>query len=161
MCGICGIFLLDPGAEPERHQLQQMNRTMTHRGPDDEGYYVSGPVGLAMRRLSIIDLSGGRQPIANEDETIWIVFNGEIYNYPELRSELVSKGHQFRTRSDTEVIVHLYEEMGKDCVTRLNGMFALRTLGFQAAPPFPGPGSARDQTALLLIRTRPSVLFRQ
>jgi len=124
MCGICGIFLLDPGAEPEPHQLQQMNRTMKHRGPDDEGYYVSGSVGLAMRRLSIIDLSGGRQPITNEDETIWIVFNGEIYNYPELRSELVSKGHQFRTRSDTEVIVHLYEEMGKDCVTRLNGMFA-------------------------------------
>lgn len=124
MCGICGIFLLDPGAEPEPHQLQQMNRTMNHRGPDDEGYYVSGPVGLAMRRLSIIDLSGGRQPIANEDETIWIVFNGEIYNYPELRSELVSKGHRFRTQSDTEVIVHLYEEMGKDCVTRLNGMFA-------------------------------------
>jgi asparagine synthase (glutamine-hydrolysing) len=124
MCGICGIFLLDPGAEPEPHQLQQMNRTMNHRGPDDEGYYVSGPVGLAMRRLSIIDLSGGRQPIANEDETIWIVFNGEIYNYPELRSELVSKGHRFRTQSDTEVIVHLYEEMGKDCVTRLSGMFA-------------------------------------
>jgi len=124
MCGICGIFLLDPGAEPEPHQLQQMNRTMNHRGPDDEGYYVSGPVGLAMRRLSIIDLSGGRQPIANEDETIWIVFNGEIYNYPELRSELVSRGHRFRTQSDTEVIVHLYEEMGKDCVTRLNGMFA-------------------------------------
>jgi asparagine synthase (glutamine-hydrolysing) len=124
MCGICGIFLLDPGAEPERHQLQQMNRTMIHRGPDDEGYYVSGPVGLAMRRLSIIDLPGGRQPIANEDETIWIVFNGEIYNYPELRSELLAKGHRFRTQSDTEVIVHLYEEMGKDCVTRLNGMFA-------------------------------------
>ena len=98
MCGICGIFLLDPGAEPEPHQLQQMNRTMNHRGPDDEGYYVSGPVGLAMRRLSIIDLSGGRQPIANEDETIWIVFNGEIYNYPELRSELSRKGHRFRTQ---------------------------------------------------------------
>jgi asparagine synthase (glutamine-hydrolysing) len=124
MCGICGIFLLDPGAEAERHQLQQMNRTMTHRGPDDEGYHVSGPVGIGMRRLSIIDLPGGRQPIANEDETIWIVFNGEIYNYLELRSELVAKGHQFRTRSDTEVIVHLYEEMGKDCVTHLNGMFA-------------------------------------
>jgi asparagine synthase (glutamine-hydrolysing) len=124
MCGICGIYLLDPGAEPERQQLQQMNRTMSHRGPDDEGYYVSGPVGLGMRRLSIIDLPGGRQPIANEDETIWIVFNGEIYNYLELRSELLTKGHHFRTRSDTEVIVHLYEEMGKDCVTRLNGMFA-------------------------------------
>jgi asparagine synthase (glutamine-hydrolysing) len=124
MCGICGIFLLDPDRGLERPQLERMNRTMNHRGPDDEGYYVSGPVGLAMRRLSIIDLSGGRQPITNEDETLWIVFNGEIYNYPELRSELLSKGHQFRTQSDTEVIVHLYEEMGEDCVTRLNGMFA-------------------------------------
>ncbi len=124
MCGICGIFLLDPGDGVERPLLERMNRTMNHRGPDDEGYYVSGPVGLGMRRLSIIDLDGGRQPIANEDETIWIVFNGEIYNYPELRSELVAKGHRFRTRSDTEVIVHLYEEIGEDCVTRLNGMFA-------------------------------------
>ena len=100
-----------------------MNRTMVHRGPDDEGYHVSGPIGLAMRRLSIIDLESGEQPIANEDESIWIVFNGEIYNYPELRQELISKGHTLRTHSDTEVIVHLYEELGDDCVCRLNGMF--------------------------------------
>ncbi len=124
MCGICGIFLLDPGDVVARPLLERMNRTMNHRGPDDEGYYVSGPVGLGMRRLSIIDLDGGRQPVANEDETISIVFNGEIYNYPELRSELLAKGHRFRTRSDTEVIVHLYEELGEDCVSRLNGMFA-------------------------------------
>ena len=123
MCGICGIFLLDSAAGVDRAVLERMNRTMVHRGPDDEGYYVSGAVGLAMRRLSIIDLEGGHQPITNEDESLWIVFNGEIYNYPELRSELVSKGHRFRTRSDTEVILHLYEEMGEDCVTRLNGMF--------------------------------------
>jgi asparagine synthase (glutamine-hydrolysing) len=124
MCGICGIFLLNHENRANRDLLQRMNRTMTHRGPDDEGYLVSGQVGLAMRRLSIIDLQSGHQPIPNEDETLWIVFNGEIYNYPELRVELAAKGHIFRTRSDTEVIVHLYEEMGEDCVTRLNGMFA-------------------------------------
>ncbi len=124
MCGICGIYLLESGAVADRALLERMNRTMIHRGPDDEGYYISGPVGIAMRRLSIIDLESGYQPICNEDKTLWIVFNGEIYNYPELRSELTAKGHIFRSRSDTEVIVHLYEEMGDDCVSRLNGMFA-------------------------------------
>jgi asparagine synthase (glutamine-hydrolysing) len=130
MCGICGIFLPNHESLANRDLLERMNRTMTHRGPDDEGYYVSGPAGLAMRRLSIIDLQSGRQPIPNEDESLWIVFNGEIYNYPELRDELVAKGHVFRTRSDTEVIVHLYEEMGEDCVTKLNGMFAFAIWDF-------------------------------
>lgn len=124
MCGICGIFSTESEAVADRALLERMNRTMIHRGPDDEGYFVSGAVGIAMRRLSIIDLKSGFQPICNEDETLWIVFNGEIYNYPQLRSELVSKGHVFRSRSDTEVIVHLYEEMGERCVVRLNGMFA-------------------------------------
>ena len=124
MCGICGIFLTDPEAQVDRSLLDRMNGTLAHRGPDDEGSYVSGPVGLAMRRLSIIDLDSGHQPLCNEDESIWIVFNGEIYNYPELREELLKRGHSFRTRSDTEVIVHLYEDMAEDCVTRLNGMFA-------------------------------------
>lgn len=124
MCGICGIFLYDPRAQVDPVVLDRMNRTMVHRGPDDEGSYLSGPIGLAMRRLSIIDLATGIQPISNEDKTIWIVFNGEIYNYRELRRELVDDGHVFRTRTDTEVIVHLYEEMGTDCVSRLNGMFA-------------------------------------
>lgn len=124
MCGICGIFQLDPESVVDRTLLQTMNRTLVHRGPDDEGYYTAGPVGLAMRRLSIIDLDGGRQPITNEDESLWIVYNGEIYNYPELMSDLVSRGHCFRTKSDTEVILHLYEEMGEECVTRLSGMFA-------------------------------------
>lgn len=124
MCGICGIFLLDSDASVDRALLGRMNRTMEHRGPDDEGYHVDGAIGLAMRRLSIIDLDGGRQPIANEDESLWIVYNGEIYNHPELMSELVSRGHRFRTRTDTEVILHLYEEMGDACVNRLNGMFA-------------------------------------
>jgi asparagine synthase (glutamine-hydrolysing) len=101
-----------------------MNRTMTPRGPDQEGTYICGPVGLGSRRLSIIDVEGGRQPISNEDGSVWIVFNGEIYNYRELRTFLERKGHRFSTKADTEVIVHLYEEMGLDCVLQLNGIFA-------------------------------------
>ena len=107
----------------DRSLLERMNSTMVHRGPDDDGYFVAGPVGLAMRRLSIIDLAGGKQPITNEDESLRIVFNGEIYNYQDLRTELLAKGHVFRTRTDTEVILHLYEELGENCVDRLNGMF--------------------------------------
>jgi asparagine synthase (glutamine-hydrolysing) len=102
-----------------------MTDTMVHRGPDDEGFYCSGPVGLGHRRLSIIDLAGGHQPLANEDETVWIVFNGEIYNFDELQDDLVKKGHVFKTRSDTEVIVHLYEQEGESCFQRLRGMFAI------------------------------------
>jgi asparagine synthase (glutamine-hydrolysing) len=102
-----------------------MCQTIVHRGPDDEGIYAHGAVGLGMRRLSIIDLAGGKQPIHNEDKTVWVVFNGEIYNFPELRRELEGRGHQFYTHSDTEVIVHLYEEMGADCVKKLRGMFAI------------------------------------
>ena len=124
MCGIAGIV----GRRDEMIDsayVRRMCQTMTHRGPDDEGIYTQGPVGLGMRRLSIIDLSGGRQPIHNEDKSIWIVFNGEIYNFPELRRELESRGHQFYTHTDTEVIVHLYEEMGGNCVRKLRGMFAI------------------------------------
>ena len=101
-----------------------MADTIAHRGPDDEGFHVSGQIGLGFRRLSIIDLGGGHQPLCNEDGGVWIVFNGEIYNYLELRKFLLSKGHVFRTKSDTEVIVHLYEEMGEACVKELRGMFA-------------------------------------
>ena len=101
-----------------------MLQTIVHRGPDDEGIYVDGPIGIGNRRLSIIDLSGGHQPLCNEDGTVWISYNGEIYNYRRLRRELEAKGHVFRTRSDTEVIVHLYEELGERCVERLSGMFA-------------------------------------
>ena len=100
-----------------------MADTIVHRGPDDEGYYTSGPVGFGFRRLSIIDLSLGHQPLANEDNSVWIVFNGEIYNYQQLRDELKSKGHIFKTHTDTEVIVHLYEEFGEACVEKLRGMF--------------------------------------
>ena len=95
-----------------------------HRGPDDEGVYLNGPVGLGMRRLSIIDLATGDQPLSNEDGSIWIVFNGEIYNHLALRERLIAAGHRFRTQCDTETIVHLYEEHGHDCVHHLRGMFA-------------------------------------
>lgn len=124
MCGICGILSLDASNKVSEELLGRMNSALVRRGPDDEGYYFNDQIGLAMRRLSIIDLTGGGQPICNEDETLWIVFNGEIYNFKDLRKELLSLGHQFRTESDTEVIVHLYEEMGENCVDRLNGMFA-------------------------------------
>ena len=124
MCGICGIFY--PGSEQnvDGDNLAKMNRQITHRGPDDDGFVVEGNIGLAARRLSIIDVSNGHQPIANEDESVWIVFNGEIYNHGELRADLQARGHRYRTRSDTETIVHLYEEYGRDCVNHLRGMFA-------------------------------------
>src|SRR5712691_7292764 len=107
MCGICGKFMLDREAYVPEVLVKAMADAITHRGPDDEGFYISGQIGLGFRRLSIIDLSGGHQPLSNEDGTIWIVFNGEIYNYQALRRELITKGHTFKTKSDTEVIVHL------------------------------------------------------
>ena len=124
MCGICGKLNFDRGASVSPSLLKSMAETIHHRGPDDDGYYVSGPVGLGFRRLSIIDLNTGHQPISNEDGTVWIVFNGEIYNYQELRQSLLGKGHIFKTKTDTEVIVHLYEELGESCVEKLRGMFA-------------------------------------
>jgi asparagine synthase (glutamine-hydrolysing) len=124
MCGICGIFNYGSHEPANLEQLQAMNDTLRHRGPNDEGRYTDGDLGLAMRRLSIIDIGGGKQPIHNEDRTIWIVCNGEIFNYPELKRNLASKGHTFYTQSDTETIVHLYEEHGDDCVNYLRGMFA-------------------------------------
>jgi len=124
MCGICGIFNYGSHEPVSLEQLQAMNDTLRHRGPNDEGRYTDVDLGLAMRRLSIIDIGGGKQPIHNEDRTIWIVFNGEIFNYPKLKRYLEGKGHTFYTRSDTETIVHLYEEHGDDCVNYLRGMFA-------------------------------------
>lgn len=115
--------MFDRDAEVSPALVKQMADTIAHRGPDDEGYYVSGQVGLGFRRLSIIDLATGHQPISNEDGSVWIVFNGEIYNYQELRKSLLAKGHQFTTRTDTEVIVHLYEDAGEACVEQLRGMF--------------------------------------
>jgi len=124
MCGICGKLYFDNQRPVARHDLSRMMEVIHHRGPDDEGIYLSGSIGLGHKRLSIIDLSTGKQPISNENGTVWIVFNGEIYNYQELRVELVQKGHAFASQTDTEVIVHLYEEHGADCVSKLRGMFA-------------------------------------
>ncbi len=125
MCGIVGIVHRDPELAVAPAVIRTMCRAIRHRGPDDEGLFVSGQIGLGMRRLSIIDLAGGHQPIANEDGSKVIVFNGEIYNYRELRADLTRRGHVFRTASDTEAIVHLYEEAGPAAVERLRGMFAL------------------------------------
>jgi asparagine synthase (glutamine-hydrolysing) len=125
MCGICGKLNLDRQAPVDRRELEAMTDTIRHRGPDDEGYYLDGPVGLGFRRLSIIDLSGGHQPMSDQDETVWVVFNGEIYNFLELRKELEGFGHVFRTRSDTEVIVHGYKQWGDEVLNRLNGMFGV------------------------------------
>lgn len=124
MCGIAGIAGLQQNGT-DREELRRMCNPIIHRGPDDEGFLVDGKVGLGVRRLSIIDVAGGHQPIHNEDRTIWAVYNGEIYNFRELRSHLEARGHRFYTGTDSEVIVHLYEDHGSDCVTHLRGMFAL------------------------------------
>jgi asparagine synthase (glutamine-hydrolysing) len=124
MCGIAGIVQTHPDGAVDTAAIHRMCEAIVHRGPDDEGIFVKGGVGLGMRRLSIIDLAGGHQPVFNEDKTISIVFNGEIYNFLELRSELLARGHLFSTHSDTEVIVHLYEDFGSECVQKLRGMFA-------------------------------------
>lgn len=126
MCGIAGFFEPEAKLYPaqQRDVLTRMCNVIEHRGPDDEGFFIEDGVALGMRRLSIIDLFTGHQPISNEDGTIWIVFNGEIYNYQELRDDLIRRGHTFKTNTDTETIVHLYEEEGEECVKRLRGMFA-------------------------------------
>ena len=125
MCGIAGQFNFQRREPVERETIVRMAGSIAHRGPDDEGFFVAGPVGLGFRRLSIIDLAGGHQPMSDAEGTVWVIFNGEIYNYRELRAELQSKGHQFRTNSDTEVIVHGYKEWGTEVFNHLNGMFGL------------------------------------
>src|SRR6476469_4207072 len=121
MCGICGFR-----GQPASLTLAQMTQTMFHRGPDDAGLWEASGISLGMRRLSIVDLATGQQPVSNEDGSIWVVFNGEIYNHVELRAALEAQGHRFRTdHSDTEVLVHLYEEHGPDYLHHLNGMFAV------------------------------------
>src|SRR6185295_12437988 len=127
MCGICGVIDFSESADAAGI-VRRMNPTMVHRGPDDEGYLDGGelaPLSLGMRRLSIIDIEGGHQPIFNEDGTVGVVLNGEIYNFQELQQQLKDRGHTFRTRSDSEVIAHAYEEWGAACVERFEGMFAL------------------------------------
>jgi asparagine synthase (glutamine-hydrolysing) len=124
MCGIAGILRFDPREAVDEARLKRMRDMLRHRGPDGEGLWLDGPVGLAHRRLAIVDVVGGLQPMANEDDTVWITYNGEIYNHASLRPGLEASGHRYRTRSDTETILHLYEEEGERCVERLQGMFA-------------------------------------
>jgi len=125
MCGICGIYYASGRDPSDEILVRSMCDAIVHRGPDDDGYYFDDAVAFGMRRLSIIDLTTGRQPISNEDKTVWTVYNGEIYNFPALKAELEARGHRFATKADTEVIVHLYEEHGADFVHKLNGMFAI------------------------------------
>ena len=122
MCGIAGFFTPDRRADTA--SVRAMCDQIRHRGPDDEGYHVDGACAIGMRRLAIIDLNTGHQPISNEDGSLWVVFNGEIYNYKELRADLIAHGHHFTTNSDTEALVHLYEQYGVDGIDRLRGMFA-------------------------------------
>jgi len=124
MCGICGTAIIETGEPVSRTLLSAMCASIVHRGPDDEGIFVSNGIGLGARRLSIIDIEGGHQPLSNEDGSVWVAHNGEIYNFPEIRTELLARGHTFRTRTDTETIVHCYEEWGELCVQKFQGMFA-------------------------------------
>src|SRR5438477_10195605 len=125
MCGICGQFNFARNEPVEPETIRRMTQTMVHRGPDDEGYLISGSLGLGFRRLSIIDLAGGHQPMSDAAETVWVILNGEIYNFKELRAELEQRGHHFWTKSDTEVIIHGYKEWGTEVLNHLNGMFGL------------------------------------
>ena len=125
MCGICGQYNYGSPEPVRRRDIEAMASAMVHRGPDDEGYYLAGPLGLGFRRLSIIDLAGGHQPMSDQEESVWVAFNGEIYNFLELKQELQGYGHVFRTNSDTEVIIHGYKQWGDDVLNHLNGMFGL------------------------------------
>lgn len=125
MCGICGRYNFANSMPVQRREIEAMTRTLIHRGPDDEGYYIAGPLGFGFRRLSIIDLAGGHQPMSDQEESVWVIFNGEIYNFLELRCELEGYGYVFRTKSDTEVIIHGYKQWGDEVLNRLNGMFGL------------------------------------
>jgi asparagine synthase (glutamine-hydrolysing) len=124
MCGIAGILRTDGREVVDAGRLERMRDVLRHRGPDGQGLFVDGPVGLVHRRLAIVDVAGGHQPMANEDGSVWITFNGEIYNHAALRPGLEEHGHVYRSRCDTETILHLYEEEGERCVERLQGMFA-------------------------------------
>lgn len=158
MCGIAGKVLFDASAPVQRSEIEAMLTPMHHRGPDGRGICLDRNAGLGHLRLSIIDLSTGSQPMANEDETIWIVFNGEIYNFQELRQRLLAKGHVFRSKSDTEVIIHAYEEFGPDCVTHLRGMFAFAIWDSSRSRLF----LARDRLGikpLYYAQTRQALIF--
>ena len=147
MCGIAGI--VDLKVRPvEPSLVRRLCDVLSHRGPDDEGYYIKGPVALGERRLAILDLEGGRQPMGNEDGTVWVTFNGEIYNFRELRASLEGRGHRFATRSDTEAIVHAYEQYGPACVKELRGMFAFGS-GISRSSALPRSRSRGQEAAVL------------
>src|SRR5207247_8593681 len=129
MCGIAGIVRFDPTEIVPEARLVRMRDALRHRAPEDRGVWMAGPVGVAARRLSIIDVAGGHQPMANEDGSVWITYNGELYNHPVLRPQLEARGHRYQTRSDTETMLHLYEEEGERCVEQLRGMFAVAIWG--------------------------------
>ena len=129
MCGIAGKIFFDKNRKISSSELKTMTDIIHHRGPDDEGHYLNENIGLGFRRLSIIDLHTGHQPLSNADDTLWITFNGEVYNFKEKRTELEKKGYSFKTNTDTEVIVNLYQEYGENCVDHLRGMFAFCYLG--------------------------------
>ncbi len=152
MCGITGIMNLE-----DKRLLHNMCSILTHRGPDSEGFYEDKNIGLGIRRLSIIDVNGGDQPIQNEEGDIWTIFNGEIYNYQEIKDSLISKGHKFRTNSDTETIVHAYEEYGLDFVQHLRGMFAIAIWDGKKTD-YPSKGQIRSKTPLLLHKQEPTSL---
>jgi asparagine synthase (glutamine-hydrolysing) len=158
MCGICGKLVFDRRASVSPALIKSMADTISHRGPDDDGYFVSGSIGLGFRRLSIIDLGGGHQPLSNEDGSVHIIFNGEIYNYQELRRYLLGHGHIFKTQTDTETIVHLYEQLGEACVEKLRGMFAFAIWDDRGKSLF----LARDRVGikpLYYSQSRNSVVF--
>ena len=149
MCGICGVIQLD-GKPVTQPLLRSMNDRLRHRGPDGAGYFIDGNVGLAMRRLSIIDIAGSDQPLTNEDESVALIFNGEIYNYRELRHDLSARGHRFRTEGDGETIAHLYEEYGNDCWQHLRGMVAVALWDKRKKRPAVGARPHGPEAALLL-----------
>ena len=155
MCGIAGAIALSPETRISADELRLMSAQLVHRGPDDEGHYLDPQhrCGFGFRRLSIIDVQGGHQPIANEDESVWVIFNGEIYNFRELRAELQQQGHTFRTQADSEVIVHLYEQHGEACFERLTGMFAIAIWDENA-----GTRPIRQKATDVRAARRPAVL---
>src|SRR5205809_82340 len=150
VCGICGRYNVIRTEPVEPDTIRRMTQTMVHRGPDDEGYFISGPVGLGFRRLSIIDLAGGHQPMSDAEESVWVLLNGEIYNFKELRTELEERGHRFRTNSDTEVIIHGYKEWGTEVLNHLNGMFGVAIRDLQRKRLV----VARDATGIKLVYYR-------
>ena len=159
MCGIAGIVASDALRPDDRQRVLRMRDVLEHRGPDEAGLFVDDQAVLGHRRLSIVDLAGGSQPLANEDNTIWVCFNGEIYNHAELRKELEQAGHVYRTKSDTETLVHAYEQWGDDCVDPPARHVRVRHLGRAQAPSAAGPRPPRREAALLGDGRRHELLF--